>query len=464
VKQVLSWLLFGLGLAAAAGAYFWWQGKERDRGTQAHRGMPPIPATLAPVERGTLEANVALTGTVASIRRARVGFAIGGSLASLSVREGDVVAENAPLAALDDRDQAARLAAAEAETALARAELAVLQAGTRPEEVRRFAAQVQAAEADLSWTRSEVERMRPLASSRVVSVSTYEEWVSRRDAAQARLEGAREALALAEAGTRAEDLEVQRKRVASKEATEALAQREIDKTKLVAPFAGQVVRRLAAPGDAVSAGQAVVELVDLGRREVELEIPARHAPRIGEKARVDLTVDERPDFTLSGTLDARIQAADERSRSFRGIVRLGEGLDDEGLLKPGTFVRATLHLEPLSDRLLVPSDAVRVVESGSIVVKAVPPPPGAPPAGPPGAPPMPPMPTAAWVPVRVLGTDGGKSAVEPMGVPLEPGDQVVVVGVDRMFPGAVIMPRDLSPGAGARGGAAPDRTASAKSP
>jgi membrane fusion protein (multidrug efflux system) len=265
-----------------------------------------------------------------------------------------------------------------------------------------------------------------------------------------RIAAAEAALALARAGTRAEDLAVQRARVASREAAEALARREIDKTTLAAPFPGQVVRRLAAAGDAVNPGQAVLELVDLRRRQIEVEIPAQHAARLGPKPRVDLTVDERPGFALEATLDAQVQAADPRSRSFRGLVRLGDGVDDAGVLRPGTFVRATLHLEPLTGRLLVPSDAVRVVERGTIVVRALPPDapsPGAP-AGPPAPHGMPPTWKAEWVPVRVLGTVGGKAAVEPVSGTLEPGDQVVVVGVDRMFPGAPILPRDAGPAPG----------------
>jgi HlyD family secretion protein len=461
VKRLLSWIVFGVGAAVAVAGWLLWTKGRGDAPPTAPWSMPPLPATLAAVERGPLEAKVSLTGTVRSVHAARLGFAIGGTVASIPVREGQAVEKGDPLAALDDRDQAARLASAKADTALARAELAVLEAGSRPEEIRRLEEQARAAEAELRWTESEVARLKPLAESEVVSVSSYEEMVGKRDSARGRLGAAREALGLAKAGTREEDLVVARARVAAREAAEALAQREIDKTKVEAPYDGQVVRRLAAPGDAVNAGQPVLELVDLRRREVEVEIPARHAARLGARPRVDLAADERPDVRIEAVLDARVEAADERSRSIRGIVRLGDGVDDAGALRPGAFVRATLHLEPLPDRLLVPTDAVRLVPTGSVVVKAVPPVAAASPAAP-GAHAMPPPWKAVWIPVRVLGAVAGKTAVEPLppapGAPadpdatLGPDDRVVVVGVDRMFPGAPVMPRAPAPAAGAQNG------------
>jgi hypothetical protein len=68
------------------------------------------------------------------------------------------------------------------------------------------------------------------------------------------------------------------------------------------------------------------------------------------------------------------------------------------------------------------------------------------------------------VPVRVLATEGAVSAVEPLGeATLAAGDSVVVVGVDRIFPGALVVPRDLGP---RRGGPAPagETAAASKSP
>jgi hypothetical protein len=48
---------------------------------------------------------------------------------------------------------------------------------------------------------------------------------------------------------------------------------------------------------------------------------------------------------------------------------------------------------------------------------------------------------SAFVPVKVLGSHGGKTAVEPLGAPLAVGQKIVVVGVEMAFPDAPLLPR-----------------------
>ena len=73
--------------------------------------------------------------------------------------------------------------------------------------------------------------------------------------------------------------------------------------------------------------------------------------------------------------------------------------------------------------------------------------------GPPG--PFGPTLTAEWIPVRVLGAQDGRTAVQAIADPLEPGQRVVVVGLDLAFPGTTLMARGEGgppPGAGPPGG------------
>ncbi|HBP20791.1 MAG TPA: hypothetical protein DEA08_23750, partial [Planctomycetes bacterium] len=208
--------------------------------------------------------------------------------------------------------------------------------------------------------------------------------------------------------------------------------REQAKTVLLAPFAGTIVRRLASVGGNREAREAVVELIDLDELEVFVEIPARFGPRLGSEPRVLLSVDELPELRVEARLDAQIPVADELSRNLTGLIRLRPEqtrLDGELVLKPGMFVRLALALEPLRGALVVPSDALRVTATGTILVRA------RETAGEqPGW-------TAEWIPVRALGRDPRGSAVRSLGPPLEAGDEVVVTGVDLAFPGATLAPQ-----------------------
>jgi len=420
----------------------------REEPPAAEQGGPPpfvLPVTLATVERGDLEPTIPVTGTVTSTSHARVGFLTAGRIRSLEVREGDVVAEDAVLGRLWDLDQQVELHRAEAERQLAQRELEKALAGERAEAVRRLEAELDVRRAEAALAQKEVERNRGLIGTEVISKSRFDELLAEADAAEARVQSAAEALAEARAGTREEDLAIRRAELELKEAEVGIAQREVDKTLLTAPFGCHVVRRLAALGDMVAAGAPVFELVDLDHREIEIEIPSFRVSQLGRRARVDVSVDDLPAFHLEAQLDSLVVLADEATRNFRGLVRIGPDQDREQVLKPGMFVRLDLHLEPLRSALLVPEDALRITPQGTVLVAARSEGPAA------AASEGPPSLTAAWIPVRLLANSGGRIAVEVLppaddapAATLEAGDQVIVSGVDLAFPGAPLLPRPAS--------------------
>jgi|GEM_PF-1709331 len=442
-RGTLGWgvLLVGLG---ALGAVGWWVFAHESAAPVAPPRPPfVVPCTLSTVERGTLELSVTLTGSVRSLQRARVGFDVAGRLAEIHVREGDRVERGIELARLDPRERDTRHAVVVAARDRAKKELTLLEAGTRTEELERLRAQAAASEADARWTAGEEARLAPLVQGGGVTRSTHESMIAQKNAAAARHEASKAALRLAQAGTRSEELDVQRARVTEAEAEVLRTQAEVDRTHLLAPFAGQVVRRLLAPGDAVQPGAPVLELVDVSALEVDLDVPARHAARLADTAQVTLTVDEFPAFSLTTTLSAVLEESGGRSGSRRALVRLEAGADPAHVLKPGTFVRARATLTALAAVLIVPADSVRRTVAGWVVVKAVPPTE----AGPP-------LPTAAFVPVRLLEQSAGRAAIEPLMDELKAGDRVLVVGADMAFPGAPLLERREAPPAGPAGGPA----------
>ena len=476
MRRFASLALLVLGTFAVLGVTWWLLTSEPESGPG--QGRPPyvLPVTLATVARGDVEPQVQLTGSVTSSQRARLGFEVAGRISELLVREGDTVARGDRLAVLDDSDQRASLLRAEAMAALAERELERALAGSRSEEIRRLAADLEVRKAEADLARKEVERGRELAATNVISQSQLDTLISQSSTAQARVASAQEQLAQAEAGTRKEELEIARAQLDLRRAEVEIARNELAKTVLVAPSDGSIVRRLAALGDSIGAGSPVIEMVDLSAREIELEIPSRYGGQVGADAPVAITLDEFPDFRLRTQVDALVAAADVQSRNFRGIVRLDRGDDPELVLKPGVFVRARMGLVPLRERLTLPADALRIVPSGTIVVRAVPAPADAAPAagppggGPPGGGPPAPALAAEWVHVRLLGSAAGTSAVEVLEGELAAGDQVVVTGVDLAFPGVPLLPRpptgEAAPAAAPPAGAAeaPDGDHAAAAP
>ncbi len=426
-----------IGIVASALA-FWWLRRPAPPEEEAPPRPPMVvPVTLGEVTRGDLTPVARLTGSVRAPDRAGLAFRAAGTVRAVHAREADAVSAGDLLAELDDAEQRERLAEARAELELAARELARMEAGERSEVIARLESELAIADAELRLAELEVERGEGLLQGSVISASAFDRLRAERDVAQGRLGAARERLAEARAGSRAEDIEVARARLESRRASVATAMVALEHTRLSAPRDGRIAARFLAAGDHAQAGQPVFDLVDTGRVEVELDVPSRLLPNVRVGARLVLRLDERPDFELVTRLDALGPAADPRSRNVRGLVRLESDDPAAAPLLPGVFVRAELDLVTLEDVLLVPEDAVLVARGGFQVVRPMPvePPAGANSQGPP-----PPPWEAAWRPIRVLGRHAGLAAVVALEEPLAEGEKVVVTGVDRALPGTPLRP------------------------
>ncbi|MCB9896482.1 MAG: efflux RND transporter periplasmic adaptor subunit [Planctomycetes bacterium] len=430
MRKSSGYLVLFVGVAALVGAGVW-LGSDPARAAD-EAGRPPyvLPVTLADVRRDTVSPTVELTGTVRSTRWARASFEIGGVLATLSVEEGDAVAAGAVLARLDDTDEKLAVQQANDNLTVATRRLDLLNAGERGEVKRRLEAELEVARAQEQLAVLEVDRRRELAAVDDVSQAEMDRVQADRRAAVARREAAEQSLAEANAGAREEDKLIAQAQVDVAKTALETAQRSLTKTALLAPWEGTVVRRHVSVGDHLAPGETVVELADLRHLEIVVEVPSRFALRLGSSPRILVHVDEVPDFVYDTRLTVTIPAADIASRNFRGIVRVDTVTVGRDVLRPGMFVRLSLHLADLENAIVVPSDAVRTTEDATLVVRAVPAPDGGD-----GL-------VGELVPVRVLGSDAGSTAVEPISGKLAPGDRVVMTGVDLAYPGVALLPRD----------------------
>ncbi|MEI7769546.1 MAG: biotin/lipoyl-binding protein, partial [Chloroflexales bacterium] len=118
---------------------------------------PLAGASTAAVTRGDLSLGVSATGNVEPRTQANLAFgSAGGRVAQVFVAEGDTVAAQAPLVALDSRQLAAEVAAAQANLAIAQADLQSLRTGATPAQIAESQAQVRAAQSTLTQTQGSV--------------------------------------------------------------------------------------------------------------------------------------------------------------------------------------------------------------------------------------------------------------------------------------------------------------------
>lgn len=418
-------LVLGLGAAVAAV----WLLRSEDAPQAQGAARPPfvLSVSLGSVDIGELAPRSRIAGEVRAQQQARLCFERGGRIVRLLQQEGDRVEAGASLAELDPREAELLCSNAKARLELAQSELAKAIAGVREEEHARLEAETVALRAELDKAQLESDRAESLLEGGVSSAAERDRRSAELRVAKARLESAQHRLREARAGTRPEDLAVARAQVAAAQSALDAADLERERCVLKAPFAGQLVRRWRSEGDSVSSGDGIFELVGSAAREVVIDLPRSMSMRLAQGSEA-LVLETASGARAVARLDELGSSLDGGTRNARAWVRLPQGADAR--LAPGVAVEVELAWQPLRDVLLVPADAVRRTDQGSVVVVADA-------AAEKGPAPY----SARFVPVNVLGSSAGKSAVEPLSGELKAGMQVVVVGAEMAFPQAPLMPR-----------------------
>ena len=273
-------VLVALAVAAlAGGGYYGWR------------------THLAPGGEG--DAPLKLYGNV-DIRQVDLAFNAEGKIAELRVEEGDRVEQGQLLARLDDAPYQNLVDAARARLARSRAQLAELEAGTRPPELARARAAVDAAQAAVEQTQATLERRRRLLSQGNTSQARFDEAKRAYEQAKSRLEQRRQELELAERGPRQERIAAAKAERAFNKATLALAQDRLDNTELHAPAAGTVLTRIREAGATVGPTAPVLTLALRTPMRVRTYVGEPNLGRVKPGMPVTVTTDSAPDTAYRG--------------------------------------------------------------------------------------------------------------------------------------------------------------------
>jgi cobalt-zinc-cadmium efflux system membrane fusion protein len=132
---------------------------------------------------------------------------------------------------------------------------------------------------------------------------------------------------------------------------------------LLAPFAGTVVTRTAAPGMTAAAGQVLVELADVRSLVGERDVPDTDAALVRPGQQVELTL-EGGAASFEGGIASVAAVVDPQSRTVRARVRVD---NPDRTLRAGLFVRGRIRLEAPRSALLVPVRAVQHVQGRPLV-------------------------------------------------------------------------------------------------
>lgn len=234
------------------------------------------------------------------IRQVSLGFRTGGRIETMAFEEGDAVKKGEVLAVLDKTPLEDALALYRAQAGVAEANVAKLEAGTRPAEIDLARTIVEERQITLDGIAQALARQSKLTRSGAISQQSADDTRAQRDAAAKRLESAKKTLALAEEGPRAEDIAIVKAEREAARARVGLAERELEDTELKAPSDGVILTRVQEPGAIVAPGSTVYTLSLKSPVWVRTYVSGPNLGRIHPGMKVQVSTDSKPDKPYEG--------------------------------------------------------------------------------------------------------------------------------------------------------------------
>lgn len=225
-----------------------------------------------------------------------IGFEQAGRVAEVPVHRGQAVKPGDLLARLDDTLAIATRDARQAELDVARAELALLKAGTRREEVAAGAADVTAAAASEAMLRRTAERSRALLRSSAIPQAEADKAAADFAQASARRASLENRLTALRHGARPEEIARAAANVQDRASALGEENDRIARYLLRAPGAGTILDVTVKPGEIAAPGTPAVLMADIEHPYADVFVPEGQlgVVQVGDSAgaRVD-AVDER---------------------------------------------------------------------------------------------------------------------------------------------------------------------------
>lgn len=291
---------------------------------------------------------------------------IAGRVKEIVVDEGDFVRAGQELARMDTAVLEAQRREAEAERQRARIAVETATSLVMQREAEREAAQALIAqrEAELDAAQKRFVRTRKLAAKGAVSEAQLDDDRAAAEAARAAVAAAKAQAAAAQAaiGQARSNVVAARAAVDAARATIERIQADIDDSVLTSPRDGRVQYRVAEPGEVLSPGGVVLNMVDLADVYMTFFLPTAQAGRVALGAEARLVLDAAPQYVVPATVSfvadvaqftpKTVETAEERQKlTFRIKARIDPDLLRKHLhqVKTGLPGIAHVRLDPQAE-------------------------------------------------------------------------------------------------------------------
>jgi HlyD family secretion protein len=268
----------------------------------------------------------------------------------------------------------------------ARARLAELEAGSRPQEIAQAAARVEEAQIEVEKTDRNFKR---LQNTTAISKTEVDDAESAVKAAKTQLEIAQQQHDLMKAGSRVEQIAAQKATVTQLEGALAMATLDLNNTVIKAPVAATILERNVEVGEFVTNGFVgergakgyVVSIADLGDLLVEMDIAQDQFASVFLGQRCKVWTDTYRERKYDGVVQLISPVANRQKATIQVRVKITE---PDGFLKPEMNATVSFLADNKTSgpettekpRVRIPASSIRenavfVVEEGKATIRRV---------------------------------------------------------------------------------------------
>lgn len=139
---------------------------------------------------------------------------------------------------------------------------------------------------------------------------------------------------------------------------------DLTRHEILSPIGGTVIRKDISLGEALEANTEVFVIADLGTVWIDINVYQKDLPHILEGQSVMIHSNGGGKPTAQGTIDYLGPVLEHETRTALARIILP---NPDGLLRPGTFVKAHIEVESEEVAVAVPRDAIQTIEGETIL-------------------------------------------------------------------------------------------------
>jgi len=134
-----------------------------------------------------------------------------------------------------------------------------------------------------------------------------------------------------------------------------IAKTQLSKTRIRAPFNGQIAARMIETGQLISAGQALMKIIDPNPMRVKIWLSENDYVRLDKSDSVSIVMEAYPEEVFTGKIDRIDIAADERTNTFCIEIFI----DNPNLaFKAGMTAKVRIITSTIPSAILIPQSTV----------------------------------------------------------------------------------------------------------